>query len=420
MPASGRFAIIDIRERKVRIAIAVVVLVVAGWLLAPRIFSDLRSNGVINANIVTIRSPIDGLIVREPPDVGARVAEGALLLEIQDDISAQPLLSQLDTDLDANRNRLQALQQKHQALEDLQRRLEQQMADYKEDAATRLRHMILEADARQKSWQAVRNERQAAYLRVKELERAGYAAKARVEAAESLFEQAVQEIERAGADSARIRLELQAVGKGVYLGEGRNDVPYSQQRIDEIIISKANLSVEIAEVTARLSAIERHLADEMSRSEMRMSASITSPIEGIVWRRLARVNSVVAKDAEVVKVLDCNYLVIEVPLSEGKADIVATGDQVNVRLQGTGQYLTGTIHDVRGPRAVRATPEMVSDPPVVRKDEVMVTVEIALKDLPVGNVNFCGVGRRAEVAFARRGGGIIRRLFGDSPETVQR
>jgi hypothetical protein len=39
----------------------------------------------------------------------------------------------------------------------------------------------------------------------------------------------------------RLNRQFEAVQRGIFVGEGRNDVPYSQQRMDEVTIQLAEL-----------------------------------------------------------------------------------------------------------------------------------------------------------------------------------
>ena len=61
----------------------------------------------------------------------------------------------------------------------------------------------------------------------------------------------------AKAELERLSQQLDAVKRGIFIGEGRNDVPYSQQRIDEVTIQLAELQFRERDLKARIAQTEQ-------------------------------------------------------------------------------------------------------------------------------------------------------------------
>jgi multidrug resistance efflux pump len=386
----------------VRLVVALAIVSVAIWQLAPLAVSDIRPNGVVNAKLVTIQAPISGQLVRAIPDVGEPVSAGSIITRITDDTEPQALLAQLDGEYQLLRSRKTALIEKLSTLNGLRRELGDRVSEMVSGSLESLRYKILEAEARQKGWAAVVTERELSLGRQKILLADGHVAQARVDEAESLLEQARQEVERAHADEERYRKELGALEKGVFVGNGQNDVPYSQQRLDEVVLAIADLNVQLTETNGRIVSLEKQLRAETARAGRRESMLVRSPIDGLVWRRIAAELATVTKNNDLAKILDCSDIRVEVPVDESVSDWVTIGTTVSVRLQGSPEVYNGTISSVIGTRAVTPELEYAALPPLLKKDEVLLVVQVADAGFENRPETFCNVGRRAEVSIPSR------------------
>ncbi|MBP3126278.1 HlyD family efflux transporter periplasmic adaptor subunit [Thalassospira sp. ER-Se-21-Dark] len=394
----------------VRLTVALAIVVIAIWQLAPLTVSDIRPNGVVNAKLVTIQAPISGQLVRAIPDVGEPVSAGSIVTRITDDTEPQALLTQLDGEYQLLRSRKTALVEKLSTLNGLRRELGERVREMVTGSMESLHYKMLEAAARQKGWMSVVKERDLSLARQKTLLADGHVAKARVEEAESLLEQAQQEVERARADEERYRKESGALEKGVFVGDGQNDVPYSQQRLDEVVLAIADLNVQLTETNGRMASLEKQLRDESARAGRRESMLVRSPIDGLIWRRMATELATVTKNNDLAKILDCSDIRIEVPVDESLSDRMEIGAVVSVRLQGSPETFEGIISGVIGTRAVSPELEYAALPPLLKKDEVLLVVNIPDSGFEDRPETFCNVGRRAEVSIPSR----LHSWFGES------
>lgn len=373
------------------------VAIISLWMIIPWVVSDVQSNGTVNARLITVQSPISGQIVKTPPDVGEVVWEGTSITEISDDNSSLGVVASLDVDREMLRSRVLALKSKHEELSKIRERLADQTLSHKNEYATNLRFQAIEANARVKYWESVHLERKQSLERSQKLVKDGFVSASRVEQAQSLFDQSLREIERSRAESDRLQQETEAAEKGVYLREGRNDVPYSQQRLDEVSIALADLTVQIAESQGRLKALERRYEDEMNRAGKREKLVVRAPVTGAVWRRFVISQAFVQQGNEIIKILDCSKLIAEVPVSESSSDKLALGKEINVRFQGGSRNYKGRIIELRGTRSVTSNIEYAAAPPLLKKDEALLTIQITDQSLERNAEKFCHVGRRVEV-----------------------
>lgn len=389
--------------RLIRILLSLAVIVGAVIVLYPRIFSDIRSNGTINARMVTVQAPISGTIVRDLPDVGSLIDDGVLLTRITDDSESQGLLSSLTVERDFLTVRIAAIEQRLAEAVSMSATLDERVARYGGSLLENLAFRVREAGARREYWQAVLAERTSAVKRNKELVSKGAISAVRLEEAQSQLLQAREEINRAQADSDRFSQELNSARSGVFISDGQNDVPYSQQRLDELAIRKADLELELAEARGRLAAIGGQLEIEGPRAERRQSAVVRSPLKGIVWRRMVSANVRVTRNDDLMKILDCSTMFAEIAISESTAEKLDIGEPVIVRVQGSDTEYRAEVKEIRGTRSVTPGLEYAAAPPPLKKDEVLLVASFTTEDVYREPESFCGVGRRAEVTIDGEG-----------------
>jgi len=137
---------------------------------------------------------------------------------------------------------------------------------------------------------------------------------------------------------------------------------------------------------------------------------VRSPIDGLVWRRIAAELATVTKNNDLAKILDCSDIRIEVPVDESLSDRVLIGATVSVRLQGSPEVYEGIVSGVIGTRAVTPELEYAALPPLLKKDEVLLVVQVPDAGFEDRPETFCNVGRRAEVSIPSR----LNSWFGES------
>lgn len=387
------------KSRMVRIILSAVVIVGALVILYPRFFAEIRSNGTINARVITVQAPISGTIARATMEVGDKVDEGDTLFRIEDDASSQGLIASLEIERGQLAARIDALDQRISDNENMRDALQMRVARYAEETIQNLILRREEAVARQKFWSAIVDERTKTLARQEKLLAGGSSTPVRVDEAKSLLLQAREESNRAKADVKRLSQEESAATSGVFVNDGQNDVPYSRQRLDEVVLSLSELTLQRAESAGRLKAIETQFKEESIRAGRRESAILRSPVEGIVWRRMVNPNTAVTKNNDLIKIVECSKLFAEVGISESTAEAITIGQSVTVRLQGSDRSFKARVVEIRGTRSVSPGLEYAAQPPLLKKDELLLVASWSDPDAYASPSNFCNVGRRAEITI---------------------
>lgn len=197
-----------------------------------------------------------------------------------------------------------------------------------------------------------------------------------------------------------MRTEKEAVNSGVLLGDGQNDVSYSQQRIDEISLRQQDIRAHRDEHTIRVEAIGRQMAIEEARLASAGTFHQSSPVDGMVWRRLVAPGSEIVIGTEIMEVVDCSDLFLQVAVDEREFDRLHPGDRASVRLVGADQEIEGVIRSLRGTKSVTEDRFLAAAPVGNEPHQAQVVVSLPHQSGLVPNAsNYCQVGRTAKVTF---------------------
>jgi multidrug resistance efflux pump len=204
--------------------------------------------------------------------------------------------------------------------------------------------------------------------------------------------------QRARFAAERLAEELAAARRGLYISEDRNDVPYSQQRADEYRLRKAEAEAQAKALTARLTQLDEQLGAEQARAKRLASTELRAPTPGVVWRPLVTAGSAVARDAEMLTLIDCSEIYATATFSGRRFDDLRPGGHAIVHVLGAETDYAGTVVDVRAMERSAAEERFAA--PLPRLGERQILAIIRLDD-PKGMASekYCSVGRRIEVRF---------------------
>jgi multidrug resistance efflux pump len=310
--------------------------------------------------------------------------------------------AQIEADLTAAKQRLKALREQIEKLTELSKELQSRLQEFQQASIRNVtqeiavrQHRISTAAAQQKSAEAD-------LVRKETLGTTGIVAGSSVEQARAASVSAQNEGNIAREELERLNHQLDALKRGVFVGEGRNDVPYSQQRMDEVTIQLAEVKFRERDVEARVIQLEAQQDQERARNRIMRYASVRMPFEGVIWRTNVVEGSNVIAGAELVQVLDCHDLFVDILVSEVAYDEIYPGREAEIRLLGRSEALQGKVVSVRGSAAVVDDAVLAAKPPPARGKDARIRVSIPESDLQTDYGNFCQVGRSVQVRFKSR------------------
>jgi multidrug resistance efflux pump len=385
---------------------------VSAWLLWPGLWSITSSKAVVTARILTLHSPIEGSVSTPPPPVGKAVAAGTPLLQVENALVDTSHLEELKTEAAALAERVAALKVQQRDLEVLKERLATDASRYHQAAVGRLERQVQEAKAAAAATEAIRKQRAYRKGQLAQLVRDRSVGTLEMVTAELEADAAQGRADQAHAAVQRLAEELEAVRGGGFagLGEGRADVPYSQQRVHDIALRQHDLAARLQEHSVRHAQVQRQLHIEAERLQRQAAAWIYAPIDGVVWRRPAVRGAAVTRQTELVQLLDASEIFVDALVSESYFGALRPGDPVVIRLIGSHAEVAGVVRDVLGQAAPAEDRTLAAQPPKAGQHEIHVLVAFA--DGPPNTDHFHPhhIGQPAEVRFVHSTG-LLRRLW---------
>jgi hypothetical protein len=103
--------------------------------------------------------------------------------------------------------------------------------------------------------------------------------------------------------------------------------------------------------------------------------------------------------AEMMRVLDCRDLFVDIVVSEVNYDEIVPGQEANVRVLGSGNVIKGVVQSVRGSSADIEEKVLAASLPQTRDKNARIRVRLDHSSLNSDYENFCQVGRSVQVRF---------------------
>lgn len=383
-----------------KLIVGIVIVIVAFWIIVREQMSGASANAFINAPVITVRAPIAGdLQIRSRP-LGGQVTNDVVLASIQDPLVDRIRLDDLIMEArfeTATLIKLRELLEQTNALRD----------DLMERAQIFRLHRIEEMQVKLSHAQA----------RLSILERDfGY-----VEGLEDitdenqrLLDAVEQDIERLPAEPrlqalvlnharervATLQITLEAAQQGVFLGDGYNDSPNSEQRVAELDSEIAQLTHEITEREERLASVRERIDSERRTVNRLTGREIRASATGILWEILQADGMNVQRGDPLLRLVDCEALIVTLSVTERIYNRLAIGQPAKFRLGGSSTVLDGTITRLAGSGAATIYENLAVAPSERHLERFDVTLSVP--ELHNTENLSCPIGRTGRVFFETR------------------
>jgi multidrug resistance efflux pump len=389
-------------NRIVRMTVGLVLLVAAVLVLLPAITGYTSLDGTVNARFAVITAPIDGVVLESPPKVGTPVERGQSLLAIRNARVNRAVLTSLEAERNTAEERVTALRRQRVTLEGLAEELESRVLAYQAALTADLRNELAMLRENVQVSQAQEVAAASELTRRVTLGTSGIVAESSIEQARAAQITSGGQVETTRLAAQRIEDRLTALESGIFVGDGQNDVPYSRQRRDELLIQIADIDQRIAENAIRAEEISLQLSEERRRVQTLTSSALTSSFAGVAWRNNVVGGSNVVVGNELLRLLDCRDLFVDILVLEVDYDQIFPGRMAEVRLLGREETIAGRVLSVRGSAAVIEEVTLAATPPESQGRNARIRVALDTTDMNVDFLNYCQVGRSVQVRFERR------------------
>ena len=382
-----------LKSRLIKSALGLALVAAVGWMPAQRLFQVSSVEAVVNARLVTVRSPINGVIAGGAHQVGDVVSPGSQLLKVEN--------SRIDRSaINAAMDRLQQAKDDRRGLvvqldsqKSLQHDLKERISAFRTNRVRLIDAQINEADARLASALAIEDRAGVDLERHTKLTGQGYGATATMDDARRDME-----VAKAGANEARARkaalvVEAEALRDGHFFGDNYNDEPQSAHRLDDVNQSIATLEGEIALQDQRIASAAAALQRAQDAFSLASEAQLVSPVNGQLWEMLTAPGEQVVEGQDLARLLDCSKAIVTAAVSESVYNGLTLGMPANFTFTEGGPALPGHVVQLSG--VSPASSNFAIMPSALTKESyrVAVAVEGASQD------GSCAVGRTGRVVF---------------------
>ncbi len=400
-----------VRSRRVRISLAVSLLALSTWTFLPHVAYRIAPTAFVNAELFRVTAPMAGRLARDLPHKGDMI-DRSTNVNLTETISPDRRhLLDLEQQNAVAKDRADLARRQLIETAAVDRELEVRTEAYRTGMVGRLGQEIAETEAERNGCLAEVVQRREIGSRMDELVKSGYASQIRSAEALATREVNSARCEMTSARIQRLKIELESAQKSVFLRDGANDVPYSQQQRDRLVLRRQDLETEMLQQRSRALQLEAELKEERSRLDRISHSDLLLPADHVVWSVSASPGSAVTEGQTILDLANCAHRFVVVDLPEREFEMVKAGDSPSIRLIGSDEWKPGKVRQVLGSAARSDDRLLAAQIPRVTASSIAVEVELPQDEADNDRNNFCNVGRMAEVRFQRVGLGFVDRLF---------
>jgi multidrug resistance efflux pump len=392
-----------VRSWRVRVSLAGTLLVLSGWAFFPHVAYRIAPVAFVNAELMRVTAPIPGRLSQDLPRKGDTIDRSMTVNLIETLSPDRRHLLELEQQVAVAKGRAELANRQLDEIALVDRELQVRTNNYQDGMIERLGKEIVEAEAEKAGCLAEVSQRRDVGARIGELVKSGYASQIRSAEASATQEANAARCEMTAAKIQRLKVELAAAQKRVFLRDGANDVPYSQQQRDRLVLRRQDLETEMLQQRSRALQIEAEVQEERGRLDRISHSDLVLPANHVVWSVSASPGSSVTEGQTILDLADCVHRFVVVELPEREFERVKAGDLPSVRLIGGDDWRQGKVRQVLGSAARTDDRLLAAQIPRVATNTIAVEVELPQDESRDDRNSFCNVGRMAEVRFRRSG-----------------
>lgn len=391
-----------VRSRPIRLALALFLIAAGAWAFFPYVAYRVAPSAFVNAELVRVAAPISGRLTRNLPGKGDYIKEAAEVPLVASLSPDRRHLFELDRQRAVASERAELAQRQLAEINDFNRELANRTEAYRAGTIERLTQEIKETTAERTGCLAELKQRQEVGSRMEQLVKSGTASEIRTAEVLAVQEAASTRCAMAEARLQRLQVELDSANSGVFLRDGANDVPYSQQQRDRLLLRRQELEAQVLEETSRSARIAAEIKEERDRIDRLSNVELFLPANHVVWAVTASPGSAVTEGQALLDLASCGQRFVAVELPEREFEQITVGDTAAVRLIGSDIWYQGVVRQVRGSAARTDDRLLAAQVPVPNPGRITVEVGLPPQDSSAQQGGFCNIGRLADVRFTRR------------------
>lgn len=380
-----------------RLILGTVICLVAIWIIVGEQLSGASADAVVNAQMSTLRTPIAGSVSLKQRALGARVIKDEELGSVTDPLVDTVRLNDLLMERDIAKGKLSQLAGMVSATDLTIANLVKRAKTYKFE---RIADLELRLNSARVRFALLTERPEKGVLATTFSESDGQQIDARVP--KIALNYAAERV-------AVLEIAVRAAKSGVYLGDGYNDSPNSEQRVAELQTTIDGLKTDADAATATIAAIESRIRYEQSRTNRMQTTALKSTVNGVIWEFLTADMETVQRGQDLMRFVDCDSAIVTASVSENVYRRLSAGQSATFRMTGINEAFAATITRLAGSGAEKIYDNLAVAPSKRHLERFDVTLLVpALRD----DENFrCAIGRTGRVFFDSRPLDLLRGLW---------
>ena len=380
-----------------RLILGTVICLVAIWIIVGEQLSGASADAVVNAQMSTLRTPIAGSVSLKQRALGARVIKDEELGSVIDPLVDTVRLNDLLMERDIAKGKLSQLAGMVSATDLTIANLVKRAKTYKFE---RIADLELRLNSARVRFALLTERPEKGVLATTFSESDGQQIDARVP--KIALNYAAERV-------AVLEIAVRAAKSGVYLGDGYNDSPNSEQRVAELQTTIDGLKTDADAATATIAAIESRIRYEQSRTNRMQTTALKSTVNGVIWEFLTADMETVQRGQDLMRFVDCDSAIVTASVSENVYRRLSAGQSATFRMTGINEAFAATITRLAGSGAEKIYDNLAVAPSKRHLERFDVTLLVpALRD----DENFrCAIGRTGRVFFDSRPLDLLRGLW---------
>ena len=386
--------------RYTRLILGLVTALVALWIIVGEQITGATAEAYVNARLVTLRAPVSGRVEIPDQTLGARLGRGDTAATLNDPLVDRVRLDDLTMERAFLRTEIKSTLARVSRVESLRAELLARGETFRAARVEELEARLGHARTRL----ALLQDRPVAVAEARLLASVG----GRADGAADVLPNALPDVpvlQDIALDAARERvtvleIALRAARRGVFLGDGYNDAPNTEQRARELDGQVATLEAQLDAARERAGALDARIGRERVRVNGLSGGPLRSPVDGLVWDLAAADGGRVQRGDVVMRLADCTSTVVSAGVNASVYNRLQIGQQATFRPDGSSRIFAGTVTRLagNGARAIYANLAVAPGDRHLKQYDVTLSVP----GLDADPMFACGIGRTGRVFFDAR------------------
>lgn len=377
-----------------RLIVGIIVVFSALWIIVGEQMAGASADAVVNARVVTLRSDVAGQLELPERALGSHVTKGETLFSISnplvDSVHLNDLLRERDDAVAAQAQTIAALA----ATKAIQKSLLERTDIFRN---ARLQELQTQLDHAKARLALLEGGTGPSAEEQRTVDAVGAANDKRVPGEPVTHALA---LDHAREQVDLLQIALDTAKQHVFLGDGYNDAPYSEQRTVELASQIATLEAQQGDDAARLAALDQRIAREHLRVNGLNGGDTASPVDGLYWQVLQANGVTVQQGDPVLRLVDCRSTMVTLSVTERVYNTLHIGEAASFRMLGESRLFDATVGRLAGSGAATVYNDLAvaPSPKHLQRFDVTLLVPGLVADPELG----CAIGRTGRAFFDRR------------------